>query len=526
MSTTTVDLAESSGTATFDVHAPATGEWLATVDDMGPDRVATLVDHARTAQPDWEALGADGRGAVLERFRRHLVRRREEVIDLVQREGGKPYEDAQADLLITLTWLKHWIARGGDLLADQRIRSASPFALARTNLLVRSARGVVGVIAPWNVPVALGLGDALPALMAGNSVVVKPSEVTPLSTLLVRRLWVESGGPEDVLQVATGAGGTGSALVDQVDYVHFTGSVATGQRVATRAIQRMIPYSLELGGKDAMVVLADADLERAANGCVQHALFNSGQVCMSVERVFVESDVHDAFVDLVAEKVRALRQGAPGGVATVDVGAMIHPPQRDLVAAHVADAVRDGARVVVGGQAHGHQYFAPTVLTDVTPDMTCMRDETFGPTIPIMRVADADEAVRLANDTEFGLTASVWTRDRDRGEQVARQLEAGTVTVNDAMVHLGAAELPMGGWKSSGVGARNGDTGLTRFTRAKVIQVPRLTPATELAWLPYTSLRSRLLGAAAHLSAPSPLRRVTSLVGRLLPGAGNRAGAR
>jgi acyl-CoA reductase-like NAD-dependent aldehyde dehydrogenase len=437
---------------------------------------------------------------VLDRLRRLLVRRRREVIALLQEEGGKPYEDAHTDLLVVLAWLEHHLAAAPEALADEEVTTASPFGLGRRHLVTHEPVGLVGVIGPWNVPLSLTLGEAVPALLAGNAVLLKPSEVTPLSARVAAELFLDAGGPADVLLVATGAGETGAAVVDAVDHVHFTGSVATGRAVAQRAAASLTPCSLELGGKDAMIVLADADLERAARGCVAYGLVNSGQVCMSVERVYVEASVHDRFVELVAAEVAALRQGPPGGPGSVELGAMIHPPQRGVVDRHVRDALERGARVIVGGPAEAESPFlAPTVLVDVDHSMACMREETFGPTIPIMRVADADEAVALANDSEYGLTASVWPRDLELGERLARRLEVGTVTVNDAMSHLAIGELPMGGWKSSGVGVRNGPGGLRRFTRPRVVQVPTRSGPREPSWFPYTPRRTRALGAAVAL---------------------------
>ncbi len=315
-----------------------------------------------------------------------------------------------------------------------------------------------------------------------------------------------------MLLVATGDGTTGEALVDQVDHVHFTGSVATGRKVAQQAAGRLIGCSLELGGKDAMVVLADADLDRAAVACVHNALFNSGQLCISVERVYVEAAVHDAFVDRVVARVRQLHQGIPTGPGTADTSTFIDRAQLEVVRSHVADAVANGARVAVGGRTTtaGATFHEPTVLVGVDHSMRCMREETFGPTIPIMRVADAQEAITLANDSDHGLAASIWTRDTDRGEALARRIEAGTVTVNDATFHLGDARLPMTGWKTSGLGSgRNGRDGMLRFTRTRVVQVALNTAATELSWMPYDARTSKLVaelyGRAIDLPRPPRL---------------------
>jgi acyl-CoA reductase-like NAD-dependent aldehyde dehydrogenase len=298
-----------------------------------------------------------------------------------------------------------------------------------------------------------------------------------------------------VLECLTGAGPTGSALVDEADFIQFTGSTGTGRNIAQRAAERLIPYSLELGGKDAMIVLADADLERAANAAVWGAMFNSGQACTSVERVFVEEPVYDEFVEIVAGRVRGLRQRAAGKRFDADVGALSSEAQLAIVERHVSDALANGARALVGGKrvdAPG-LFFEPTVLVEVDQSMRCMREETFGPTLPVMKVRDVDEALRLANDSRYGLSASVWTRDRAHGEQIAGRLEVGAVNVNDMFVNLAAIRIPQGGWKESGVGARLGGAhGIRKYCRPQSVTATRLAPRSELLWYPYTALKSKL----------------------------------
>jgi acyl-CoA reductase-like NAD-dependent aldehyde dehydrogenase len=297
----------------------------------------------------------------------------------------------------------------------------------------------------------------------------------------------ECGCPPDVFQVATGEGETGGALVDEVDFIMFTGSTRTGKKVAVRAAERLIPAGLELGGKDPMIVLADADVERAANAATYSSMMNAGQVCISVERVYVEEPIYDEFVAKVTEKVRALRQGESTGPGAVDVGAVIFPPQLDIVEDHVKDAVDKGARVLVGGHAqrqHG-RFHEPTVHVDVDHSMKAMTEETFGPTLPIMKVRDADEAVRLANDSPYGLAASVWTKDAAKGEAIARRVEAGAVCVNDAMMNYFALEVPMGGWKSSGLGTRHGRQGITKYCAQQTILVTKLAMKKDINMYPY-----------------------------------------
>jgi acyl-CoA reductase-like NAD-dependent aldehyde dehydrogenase len=344
----------------------------------------------------------------------------------------------------------------------------------------------VGVIGPWNYPLTNSFGDCIPALMAGNSVVLKPSEVTPLTNLLMGEAARECGVPQDVFTVITGAGGTGQALVDNADMIMFTGSTATGKKIAKQAAERLIPVSLELGGKDPMIVLRDADVERAANMAVEWAFRNSGQICVAIERVYVEEPVYDEFVQKVVAKTRALRQGVPGSVGKVDVGAMTNPPQIDIVRHHVQDAIDKGADVPVGGRASEGtgQFFEPTVLTGVDHTMKIMTEETFGPTLPIMKVRDADEAVELANDSRYGLNSSVFSKDIAKGVAVASRLEAGNACVNDALMNYLAMEAPFGGHGESGLGARHGAAGIRKYCATQTILITRFGAKREPTMFP------------------------------------------
>src|SRR5215208_8483131 len=470
--TTTVAGTGANGAATgrtIEVEDPSTGKVIASIPVVPPEQLAELAARARRAQPGWDALGFEGRAAVLKRCQRWISDNSRRVIDTIVSETGKTYEDAlTAEIGYAVGAFAFWAKNAQGYLAEEGVKTASPFAKGR-KLIVRYAPvGVVGVIGPWNYPLTNSFGDCIPALAAGNAVLLKPSEVTPLTSLLMAEMLRECGLPEDVFQVVPGYAETGAALIDEVDFVMFTGSTATGKRVMERAAGTLTPVALELGGKDPMIVCADADLERAANAAVAYGMNNSGQVCISVERVYVEEPVYDDFLARVTQKVSALRQGAPGAPGSVDVGAIIFPPQIDLIEAHVDDAVTKGARIVTGGKrAEGGQglFFEPTVLADVDHSMRCMSEETFGPTLPVMRVADPEEAIRLANDGPYGLQGSVWTRDTQRGEALARRVESGVCCVNDAQVNYVALELPMGGWKASGLGSRHGSDGIRKYTK-------------------------------------------------------------
>ncbi|MEA2360821.1 MAG: hypothetical protein QOI62_4081, partial [Solirubrobacteraceae bacterium] len=383
------------------VENPATGEVIGHVPDMTAPQVAELARAARAAQPAWEALGFEGRGRVLRRMQKWLVDHSERVIETIVAETGKAYEDAQlADYMYGVSAFGFWAKRAPGYLADERVRTAMPLLKGKKLVLRHRPLGLVGVIGPWNYPLTNSFGDAIPALAAGNAVILKPSEVTPLTSLLLVEGLRASGMPEGVFAVATGRGATGEALIDEVDMIMFTGSTATGRKVMGRAAQTLTPVSLELGGKDPMIVLSDADLERAANLAVYYSMLNSGQTCISIERVYVEEPAYDEFVQKVVEKVGALRQGESTGPGTAEVGSMTFPKQVEIVEEHVRDALAKGARALTGGKRRPGKglFYEPTVLVDVDHTMKAMTDETFGPTLPIMKVADAEEALSLAND--------------------------------------------------------------------------------------------------------------------------------
>ena len=478
------------------VENPATGQVVAHVPDMGADEVARLVREAREVQPAWAALGVEGRGRVMYRARKWLVDNRDRVAKTIVEETGKTREDAMlAEVFFIADSFGFWAKAAKRHLADERVRSHSPFMIGKKLMIRYQPRGVVGVIGPWNYPLTNCFGDGIAALMAGNAVVFKPSEITPLSTLLMQECMRESGLPDGVMQVATGRGETGGALVDEVDYVMFTGSVATGRKVAERAAKTLTPHSLELGGKDPMIVLRDADVERAANGAVFWGLANGGQICQAVERVYVEEPIYDQFVDKVAEKVAKLRQGVPGEAGAVDVGAVTFGPQLEIIEDHMRDAVEKGARVLVGGKAGAGpgRFFEPTVVVDVDHSMKLMSDETFGPIIPIMKVQDEHEALRLANDSRYGLNSSVWTKDLAKGERIAGQVEAGSTCVNDAVANYAAQELPFGGVKESGVGVRHSAAGIRKYCHAHAILVTRFAAKKELYWFPFTKGKTKAL---------------------------------
>ena len=480
------------------VRSPASGELLAEVPELGAEEVAQLARRARAAQPEWEALGFEGRAKVLRALARALLDDSAALIETIVSETGKAYDDAQLiELGYAVSALSFWAGHAEGFLRERRRLARSPLVAGRRLVTYWAPRGLVGVIGPWNYPLLNTFGDAIPALAAGNSVLLKPSELTPLTSLFVARKLAQCGLPDGVLAVATGGGATGEALVDHVDFVMFTGSTATGREVGARAARSLTPCSLELGGKDALIVLEGAPLERAANVAVFYGMLNGGQSCISIERVYVAASVHDEFLAKVSAKVAALRVGAPGRPGAVDVGAITSQEQLGVIESHVADAVAKGARVVVGGRradAPAGRFYLPTVLAGVDHSMRAMTEETFGPTLPVMAVSGEEEAVALVNDSPMGLGAAVFARSTADGERIARRLRAGAVCVNDAAVNYFALEVPMGGLGESGIGVRHGAEGIRKYCTARtIVLTPRGAPRREPQFYPHTAGSARLV---------------------------------
>ncbi|MFC9660899.1 aldehyde dehydrogenase family protein [Nocardia sp. NPDC127606] len=496
--------------AVIEVHNPATGDLVGTVPVTTPDDVAAAVRELRLYQPEWEAIGPDGRKQWLLKMQDWLIDNTEQLAAVLQSETAKPRVDAIIDPAFAVDILGYYARRAGKFLADDHPSPHSPLARVKSLTVAYRPYPVVGVITPWNFPLAMPAIDVFPALAAGAAVILKPSEVTPLSAVELARGWAEIGAPP-VFKVVTGAGATGAAVVENADYIQFTGSTATGRKIAATCAERMVPYSLELGGKDPAIVLADADLDRAAHGIAFGGMFNAGQVCISVERVYVEAPVYDEFVTKLTAAVAALRQGADDRESKNDVGALANENQVLIVQRHVDEAVAAGARVTTGGKRTGvGTFFEPTVLVDVDHSMSCVAEETFGPTLPVMKVADEAEAIRMANDSIYGLSASVWTGDKARGERVARQLNTGAVNINDVFSNLFNPAMPMGGWGLSGVGARwGGASGLRKYCRAQAMTKPKLpTMGKELFWYPYDMNKLVFAVAAMRAAGARGMRRI------------------
>ncbi len=503
---------------TITVRCPATGEVAGQAPVQDRAQVEAMAAALRAAQPAWQALGFAWRAAWMRRWRDWFLDQEERLLDLVQRESGKSHADASMEVPIAVEVINYYAAHAEEFLAPEHPRPHSPTMATKRLTRTFAPHQLIGLVTPWNGPIGNPMLDLPAAMMAGCAALTKPSEVTPLTWREAVRGWNEDLGAPPILGCATGAGETGAAVVDAVDMVHFTGSARTGRRIAARCGERLIPCSLEMGGKDPMVVCADADLERAANAAVWGGFTNSGQICISVERVYVEAPVYEEFVALVCEKARALRLGMDSGPRVkADYGAMANEAQMEIVQRHVADARARGAHVLTGGRRRDGEglFYEPTVLIDVDHSMACMREETFGPTLPIMRAADEAEAVALANDSSYGLSASVWTRDEDRGRRLAGELEAGAVNVNNVFVNLFQMGLPQGGWRDSGIGGRlGGSAGIRKYCREKATVSERVAMRSEVNWYPASTARVGLQVRIQRFLGAGDWRRRLGLRGR------------
>jgi acyl-CoA reductase-like NAD-dependent aldehyde dehydrogenase len=500
----------------IEVRAPADGALLATVPNLSPAAVAALLSRARAAQAEWGRRPVRERAALLNRFRERLAERAAEAAELSSRESGKlVFEGLVGDVLPTLDLARFYARRVHRVFRPQRVRS---WLITKQSTVVREPYGVVGIISPWNFPVVNPMRAVMATLVTGNAVVLKPSELTPLSALLMREIALEVGFPEDVFLVATGDGATGQALVEgDVDKISFTGSEATGRKVAETAASRLIPVVLELGGKNAMVVLADANLERAVNLGVQGAFWNAGQICIAVERVYVEAAIYEEFVERAVAETRSLTMGGRTD-PDADIGALATDEQVSRLDRQLADAAAKGARILTGGallKGPG-RHFAPTLVADVNHTMDIMREESFGPVMPIMRVRDVEEGIRLANDSPYALAASIWT-GRRRGEALMGRLRAGMVSVNDVLYHAAVAGLPFGGMGNSGYGRVHGEEGMREMTQTRAVLVDRSGIAREpIGGFPFRRFGlARAHGLVGFLHGRGPFARARAAV-RLL----------
>ena len=452
--------------------------------------VAAALERARAAQKEWAKVPIAKRAEIVRGAVDKLVEHREEVIEMLRQDTGKTRAEAiMIEIIAACDAIVHWSACAVRDLSDEYRKTHAFMRPLKKLLMHYRPLGVVGVITPWNGPFALAVNPTTQALLAGNAVLLKPSEVAPRSGDWAARIFHEAGVPEDLLQVLHGDGETGAALVTAgVQKISFTGSVGTGKKIAVACAEQLIPCTLELGGKDAAIVCADADLERAANGTVFNSIFNTGHVCMGVERVYVVESVADEFERLVEQKVREVRYAGGSSDQLSEIGALFWDRQLPIIESHIEDAKKKGADVAVGGEADksGGLFFKPTFVRNVDHTMDIMRHETFGPIVSVMRVKDEEEAIRLANDSDYGLSGSVWTRDNAKGIAIAKQMETGSVQINDASISYGVLEAPFGGMKDSGLGQVNGKGALRSYTFQQPIIIDRWTRKTEQHWYPHT----------------------------------------
>lgn len=508
--------AESNRSTIISVN-PATGAEIGSVPITLPHEVELAVSRSRRVFDNWRSTSFHHRASIIRQARNVILSELDQIARLVSQESGKPFGEAISMEIAPVLDLMRWIAKDAEsILQPRRIGIGLYSLLGRSSRIVYKPLGVIAIIPAWNYPFSIPLGEAVMAIMAGNSVVIKPSELTPFTGIKIAEIFEKAGAPEGLVQIVNGAGETGAALVTaKPDKIMFTGSVATGRKIATAAAKDLTPVVLELGGKDPMIVFDDANLELASGAAVWGAFCNSGQSCSSVERLYAQRPIAQKLTQLIIEKTRKLKQG-DGLREDVSIGSMSSEGQIQIVEDHVQAFRSSGARVEIGGERDGDSlFYPPTVITQATNDMRPMREETFGPTLPIAVFDSEEEAIKLANDSEFGLTASVWTRDRKRADRVARAIDAGSVCINEVLYTHGIGQTPWGGFKNSGRGRTHGAEGLFELVQPQHIHENRLSIFPDAWWMPYSSTAVETFRGFARKFASGSVVKTATLLPKL-----------
>ena len=499
--------ARPAGTGMTVYHNPATGEEIGRVNNTDLSLMPAIMESARAAQQEWSALAFVQRKKHLLKIRDYIVARADDLAATISENSGKTRIDALATEVIPAALSAEWYAKHASrVLRREKLASSSILFFNKRNVIERQPLGVVGIISPWNYPLSIPFGEVVMGIAAGNAILLKVSATTTLVGLKIMDIIAEGGFPPGLFHLLVGGGSDvlDAMLGGGIDKIFFTGSTATGSGIMGKAARSLTPVSLELGGKDAMIVLPDADLERAANGAAWAGYQNAGQSCGGVERLYVHEDVYDRFVELLSGKTRALRFGRDTDF-NVEVGSMTTREQWETVERQVTAALKGGARILArsekGTKTRG-SFYPPMLLADVSPSMDIMREETFGPVIPVVKFKTVDEAVRMANDSSLGLTASVWTGNNRNGKKIALRLEAGVVTINDHLYSHGQPETPWGGWKKSGIGWTHSKLGLLEMTRPKLVNWDIISSRRNMWWFPYNEAAYVMLRSALRFAFP------------------------